>query len=150
MGSVIQILISIGVCCGFFICYGTVKIPSSLAWRLPSVIQATLAVILAICCPTLPGSPRWMIAKGRYAEAYATLDRLGLSRTEFEDDPTATPPATDKDPQSGTRFLTVFQKGYRKQTFLAVFLMAMCQCSGIDGVLYVSLPPSRPPVRLSC
>lgn len=49
---------------------------SNLAWQLPSIIQGIPAAILAIGIWWLPFSPRWLIKKGRDAEALKTLSYL--------------------------------------------------------------------------
>lgn len=127
---------------GFFICYGTVNIPSSMSWRLPMVIQAAISFALAVSCAFLPPSPRWLLGKGRRQDAYNALDRLGMSRAEFEKDLDSSGPETGVGPASAEKkagWLSVFSRDARKQTALGAFLMGMAQLSGIDGVLYVSL-----------
>ncbi|KAL1998834.1 hypothetical protein VTN02DRAFT_5502 [Thermoascus thermophilus] len=146
LASMVQFMITVGICVGFFICHGSVRIPASMSWRLPSAVQSAIAITLAVSCLKLPPSPRWMMSKGRYAEARVVMDRLGLSRADFETNPAiASGTETDSsdpttDPKSASRFLVAFSPQCRKQTMLGIFLMIMCQVVGIDGVLYVSLP----------
>lgn len=42
---------------------------SSIAWRFPVALQAVFALIVIICVPNLPESPRWLVSKGRIEEA---------------------------------------------------------------------------------
>lgn len=42
---------------------------SSIAWRFPVALQAVFALIVLICVPNLPESPRWLVSKGRVEEA---------------------------------------------------------------------------------
>lgn len=140
---------------GYFICYGTVNISSSLSWRLPLAIQAGIAT-LGSCASYfyLPHSPRWLNHKGRVLEASKTWDILGVSAAEREKgllqdgavnelgaEPALQATALD------TRFVTRIKQNFIKSTklfdrtsypqmLLAVFMMAMQQLSGIDGVLY--------------
>lgn len=59
LASIPQLLISTGVCVGYFICYGSVKLESSASWRIPFALQAFIALFFV---PTtlifLPESPR--------------------------------------------------------------------------------------------
>lgn len=82
--SIIQFLTTLGICSGYFICYGTVHIHSSLSWRLPFGLQAALAMLYAVVCILVPESPRWLISKGRYQEAMVVWNRLGVPPGERE------------------------------------------------------------------
>ena len=124
-----------GVCCGYFLCYGTVHLGSSMAWRLPYIVQAALGVCLTLSCFTLPDSPRWLIQHGRRAEALQALQKLNFSMVEAEKDILS---ASEQWPtlSSLQSFLLLFRRGYRARTVLALFILGMVQLSGIDGVLY--------------
>jgi MFS family permease len=126
-----------GVCIGYFICYGTVHIGSSMAWRLPYIFQACVGVGLALSCMLLPESPRWLILHGKRTEAIKALDRLNFSMVEAEKDILS---STEQRPSLSAwqGFLLLFRRGYRARTILALFVLGMVQLSGIDGVLYVS------------
>ncbi|KFZ04608.1 hypothetical protein V502_10022 [Pseudogymnoascus sp. VKM F-4520 (FW-2644)] len=87
LASSVQLLICLGVMMGYFICYGTVNISSSLSWRLPLALQAAVAAFGAgAAAMYLPPSPRWLAHKGRKSEASATWDLLGVSAAEREKD----------------------------------------------------------------
>ncbi|KAF9239829.1 hexose transporter [Melanogaster broomeanus] len=53
--------------------YGTFKLNSSWAWRLPSLLQAIPSILQFALVLFAPESPRWLISKGREAEALHTL-----------------------------------------------------------------------------
>ncbi|RMD43108.1 hypothetical protein DV735_g1992, partial [Chaetothyriales sp. CBS 134920] len=53
--------------------YGTAKIASSWAWRLPSVIQAFPSLLCLLALPFIPESPRWLMFKGEEAQALEVL-----------------------------------------------------------------------------
>lgn len=53
--------------------FGTFKISNTWAWRIPSVLQATPSVLQVLLVWFIPESPRWLVSKGRDAEALKTL-----------------------------------------------------------------------------
>lgn len=133
-----QLMAACGICAGYFTCYGTIHVESSLSWRTPFIIQAVLGSILAMSCLYLPTSPRWLLLHHRREEALAALERLDIPQAEAEKDilrPVA--PGPHRKLSAGD-FLTIFHKQYRGQTMLGLFILGMIQLCGIDGVLYVS------------
>lgn len=153
-----------GFCVGFFTCYGTVLIPSSLSWRLPLALQSGIAFGLALASFFyLPQSPRWLAYKGRKEEASIAWDKLGVSGAEREKNLLQDPAPMDVSerttaaaaPSSEAKSLTMLDKLYenmkditgafrgdaKKPMLLGVFLMAVQQLSGIDGVIYVCTLP---------
>lgn len=156
LATIVQVFVTIGICVGYFMCYGTVRVPSSLSWRLPLAFQSGIALFLAVASSFyLPQSPRWLAYKGRREEASLVWDKLGVSSAEREKDllqnPTATVEAA-KRPTEAVKLgffekirrdvvasIGIFGGDSRKPMLLGVFLMSMQQLSGIDGVLYVSL-----------
>ena len=150
----VQLLITVGLVLGYFMCYGTVRVTSSFSWRFPLALQSGIAALLALASFfQLPHSPRWLAYKGRHAEATAAWDKLGVSGAEREKDSLLVAAPIDQAGasrpvperiglkqrwlQSMNRLTRVFRGDSRKQMFLAVFMMSMQQLSGIDGVLYV-------------
>jgi MFS family permease len=144
--SIMQFLICTGVALGFFIAYGTARIHGSTAsWRVPLAIQSGIAFAIGVACLFVPPSPRWLLVKGRKAEAIRTLEKLGLDSSELEEmlaapeesNVATVPQDLLASIRSNFRDLgKVFRKSARKQTALGCFLMAMQQFSGIDGVMY--------------
>ncbi|KAI0124164.1 general substrate transporter [Xylariales sp. AK1849] len=130
-----QFMATAGVCLGYFTCYGTVVVQSTMAWRAPYVVQCILAVVFVAVLLVLPDSPRWLMSHGKRSEALQALQRLDFSMAEAERDfLTATEPQSGLSPWQG--FLLLFRRGYRSRTILALFVLGMVQLSGIDGVLY--------------
>ncbi|MCJ1248378.1 hypothetical protein MMC30_005595 [Trapelia coarctata] len=157
LATMVQLFITMGLCVGFFTCYGTVRIPSSLSWRLPLALQSGIALILTIGAGFfLPQSPRWLAHKGRREEASIAWDKLGVSNAEREKDLLQNPTSTvnagsnlsarptealktglrDRIRADLAALMSVFGKDSRKPMMLGVFLMSMQQLSGIDGVIY--------------
>ncbi|KAI6714135.1 hypothetical protein JHW43_003356 [Diplocarpon mali] len=137
LASIPQLLITIGVCAGYFTCYGTVSLSSSASWRIPFALQSAIAFAFVLTTLFfLPESPRWLSSRGRHAEALAIWDTLGIDAAEREkillQDLSGDVPAQVQMKD----MMAVFAPRARRQTGLGVFLMAMQQASGIDGVLY--------------
>lgn len=126
-----QLFTTIGVASGFFICYGTVKIPSSLSWRLPFALQTLTALTLTALAPFQPYSPRWLLSKGRRQEAEAVLDLLLEPNSD---------PADRKEllalgpPVMGSKraaFFEMWKKGVRGRTALGLVLNVGQQLAGM-------------------
>lgn len=167
--TVVQLFITLGLVVGFFACYGTVTIPSSLSWRLPLALHSGIAFVLTIASFFyLPQSPRWLAYKGRKEEASVAWDRLGVSGAEREKDLLTDATVSDGAEVNGvptrqeavkkgmqdrirsniTELTAVFGKDTRKPLLLGVFLMAMQQLSGIDGVVYVRRKSAPVPTKI--
>ena len=143
-----QLLVTAGTCLGYFTCYGSVRIESSISWRLPFIIQAIGGVLLLIFCCVVPGSPRWMVLHGCRDGAIRALKRLDVSTHEAEKDilGPAEQELRSKPTTSGLQgFLIIFNRQHLRRTMLGLFILGMVQLCGIDGVLYVSVShTSRP------
>ena len=135
--SMPQFMATAGICAGYFTCYGTIHIASSISWRLPFIFMASLAVCLAMSCLYLPVSPRWLLLHGQREDALRESKRLHMSRAEVEKD-VLTTARRDQSRQSLWQGLSaIFDQRYRVRTTLGIFILGMIQLCGIDGVLYV-------------
>ncbi|THX96328.1 general substrate transporter [Aureobasidium pullulans] len=156
LASVQQLLVTMGIAVGYFICYGTVRSSTtSFSWRFPFSLQSFLAFTYAVLSFIfLPESPRWLKTKGRMDDSHDAWEKLGIADAEREKDdqqkqssilqvqePESLALTPIRSRQSihdtnKTSWLAVFGKDTRKRTLLGCFLMGMQQLSGIDGVLY--------------
>lgn len=131
---------TVGICAGYFTCDDSIHIACSIAWRLPFIIAAILAVALAISCLYLPESPRWLLYHNRRDEALRELKRLTLSRAEVEKDILTTAGRQDRSGVPWWHGLSAaFYRPHRARTGLGLFMLGMIQLCGIDGVLHVRL-----------
>ncbi|KAI1377996.1 general substrate transporter [Hypoxylon crocopeplum] len=153
-----QLLTTLGLVTGFFTCYGSTNIKSSLSWRLPFILLAAFSLVFcAAALAWLPPSPRCLTLRGmteEAAEAWEKLDVPTADREKILDQYETTVVETAVPDASGARtgpvtsavvpppktrkaeLLDVFSSDARPRLFLAVFLMGMQQLSGIDGLLY--------------
>lgn len=71
-------LITFGIMVSYWINVGFFFPKSSVSWRFPIVFQIVFAVVMIACMYIfrLPESPRWLVAKGKNAEALAVLAAL--------------------------------------------------------------------------
>lgn len=149
-----QLLVTAGTCLGYFTCYGSVRIGSSISWRLPFIIQAIGGAVLLTFCCIIPESPRWMVLHGHRDSAIQDLKSLGVSTYEAEKDILG--PAEQESRSQPTTLglrglLTIFKRLHRQRTILGLFILGMVQLCGIDGVLYVSAPDVyRPLLSFRC
>ncbi|KAF7325635.1 Hexose transporter [Mycena kentingensis (nom. inval.)] len=65
--------------------FGTFKVHSTWAWRVPSVLQALPSVLQVFLVLFAPESPRWLVSRGRETEALKTLAYYHADSNE--DDP---------------------------------------------------------------
>lgn len=134
--SIPQFMAAVGICAGYFTCYGSIKIDSSISWRLPFILMAATGVILAVSCLYLPPSPRWLFVGGRQEDAMRSLDRLNIPRVEVERDMSKLTARSESKLSTWQSTRSIFQRKYRLRTTLGLFVLGMVQLSGIDGVLY--------------
>jgi hypothetical protein len=133
-----QFMAAVGVCLGYFVCYGSTKLSSTMSWRAPYIIQVAVSIILLVCCFVLPESPRWLISQGKREETIRSIRKLDISMAEDEMDFLREENQQNPSLSLWNSLMLAFRSGYRARTLLALFILGMVQLSGIDGVLYVS------------
>ena len=65
-----------GIVIAYWITYGTREMSGDWAWRLPFLLQIIPAIALGLGVFMLPFSPRWLVKKGRDAEALTNLAKI--------------------------------------------------------------------------
>jgi MFS family permease len=138
---------AVGVCLGYFVCYGSTKLSSTMSWRAPYIIQVAISIILLVCCFVLPESPRWLISQGKREETIRSIRNLDISTAEVEMDFLREENQQNPSLSLWNSLMLAFRGGYRARTLLALFILGMVQLSGIDGVLYVSKSMIRHKMR---
>lgn len=63
----------LGALIGSWVSYGTSNMAGQWAWRVPCMLQAIPSLVQIVMIWTVPESPRWLISKGRQAEAKSIL-----------------------------------------------------------------------------
>lgn len=91
-----QLAITSALSLGFFMCYGSIKIESSYAWRLPFLYSIGTGTVVAVVAPILPYSPRWLVMHGRKDEAIEVLNLITDPAHETERAELLAVPPVDK------------------------------------------------------
>lgn len=123
--------------------FGTFKINSSWAWRVPSLLQGLPAIAQVCLIYFVPESPRWLISKGRDAQALKTLayyhadgdEHDGLVKYEFEEIKAAI--EFDRTVAANVGWKALFTSvGNRKRMRIIIALAFFSQWSGNGLVSY--------------
>ncbi|KAF4597933.1 hypothetical protein EYR38_006325 [Pleurotus pulmonarius] len=123
--------------------FGTFNVPSSWAWRIPSALQGLPSVLQVIFIWFIPESPRWLVSKGREAQALKTLayyhasgnEEDPLVEYEFEEIKTAI--ALDREAAQNVGWLSLVKTaGNRKRMRIILALAFFSQWSGNGLVSY--------------
>ncbi|GAA6001434.1 hypothetical protein JCM10207_006665 [Rhodosporidiobolus poonsookiae] len=130
-----QLFIAGGVAMGFFVCYGTARIPGSMAWRTPFVLQTASACILAVAAPLMPYSPRWLLSKGRRDEAIQVIDYfVAPEHVNERSELLAIPPGAKLSQWQAMK--DIWSPDVRRRTLIGIAVNVFQQLSGIDFVLF--------------
>ncbi|UZJ56742.1 hypothetical protein CBS101457_006062 [Exobasidium rhododendri] len=153
LACLLQFSITIGIMTGYFLTYGTQMLTSSLAWRLPFIIQAIFAGALALLILAfVPFSPRWLVQQDREELALHVLRQLRLCRQshtssqEYQtqelmlrlelDEIKSAVQESRRAMMRQASYGELFNRRYRHRTLLGLAIMTFQQLSGIDVILY--------------
>jgi len=103
-------------------------------WRWMFGIMAVPSVLFFLLIFFTPQSPRWLVARGRLAEARIVLQRCGSDTGNVEDEIQEIQHSMDLGHHSLRE--PFYCRRYRKPIMLAVAISAFNQLSGINAVLY--------------
>jgi sugar porter (SP) family MFS transporter len=70
-----EVCINIGILLGYLSNYAFARLPLHLGWRVMLGIGAVPSALLALMVLCMPESPRWLVMKGRLADARAVLEK---------------------------------------------------------------------------
>jgi len=130
VATMLQLLITIGIAAGYFIAYGSSRLDSSLAWRIPFIVEACVAATLLIGMAFMPFSPRWLVQHGRFQEARDVLSRLRQADNVDEELHSIGGSLEEESAQQPT-FSEVFSKRYIRRSLLGIFLMGFQMLCGV-------------------
>jgi MFS family permease len=98
-------------------------------WRWKLLSGALPAAAFLSLLFVIPQSPRWLVVKGRLAEAAAVLHRLGTADA-------GTPLSAYQRSGTFSNSAVLSWRGYRRPMLLAISLALFNQLSGINAILY--------------
>jgi len=105
-------------------------------WRWMLFSGAFPAVIFFLMLLVIRKSPRWLVKKGRIAEARKNIE--DLSSHEIDTDQTIVEIQESIHFENSGKRINVFKKPYRKIIFIGIFVGIFSQLTGIGVVFYFS------------
>lgn len=130
VATMLQLLITIGIAAGYFIAYGSSRLDSSLAWRIPFIVEACVAAMLSIGMAFMPFSPRWLVQRGRFQEASDVLLRLRQA-DNVDEEMYSIGGSLEEESAHQATFSEVFSKRYIRRSLLGIFLMGFQMLCGV-------------------
>jgi SP family arabinose:H+ symporter-like MFS transporter len=101
-------------------------------WRWELGVAAIPALLFLIMLFTIPRSPRWLVKKGRPAEAREVLHQIGEENVEAE----LKDMIAAVDLEHGRAQEPLFSAKFKLPLFLAISIAMFNQLSGINAILY--------------
>ncbi|MDO8541947.1 MAG: sugar porter family MFS transporter [Opitutaceae bacterium] len=103
-------------------------------WRWMMGAEVLPALVLVGLLFAVPESPRWLLGRGREAEARSILERVGGAEHASAEIQAVHAVAAGEE----GRFGELFGPRFRRPLLIAVVLMAASQFSGINAIMYYS------------
>jgi len=130
-----QLAITIGILLSYLVGYFFEG--SQDAWRLMFWAGFVPALLLFLGMLFVPESPRWLIAKGKDAEALEVLYKL-RTRDEAENEFIETKKLLEEEQTSETNWKELFSKRLRIPLMIGIGIFGIQQFSGINAIIYFS------------
>ncbi|VUC26053.1 unnamed protein product [Clonostachys rosea] len=123
--------------------FGTRNYSDSWAWRIPSILQAAIPIMILPFALLVPESPRFLISQGNQAEARKILTKFHAGGDEtsalvdFELEEIETAIQAEKDAASSTSWMDLFRTpGNRHRAAISITLGVFAQWNGVGVVSY--------------
>ncbi|KAG2233077.1 hypothetical protein INT48_009203 [Thamnidium elegans] len=136
-----QLMITIGIMVAFWIGAGTQHITGPSSWRIPLGIQMAPGVVLFFGTFFLPYSPRWLLSKGRNAEALSVLAKLHSAGDESnplvvaEYEEIIAQIELERAVAVGS-YLELFQGKLCRRMILGITIQIFQQFTGMNSIMY--------------
>lgn len=133
----------LGATTALFVDFGMSFAPGSVGWRFPAAVPVLLSSIILGFISVLPESPRWLIRKGRVAEARVVLtamDEMSIGNAKIEGE--------IKEVQASLRLAgkgslgQIFCMGPQRtihRTMLAAMGLMFMQLTGFNAITFYSM-----------
>lgn len=146
LSSLPEVFINIGILLGYISNYALSNLPENINWRLMLGLAALPAIAVALGVMVMPESPRWLIMKGRFAEARLALIKTSNYEEEAEFRLTEMTKAAEPTSSSNNwrgqdvwkELLLRPSRPLRRILIAAIGVNFFMQASGNDAVVYYS------------
>ncbi|KAG2628240.1 hypothetical protein PVAP13_3KG382100 [Panicum virgatum] len=149
LSSFLDMFISVGLLLGYVSNYAFAGLPVHLGWRVMYAAGVLPPVLLAAGVLAMPESPRWLVMRGRHAEARAVLVRTSdtpaeadLRLKEIKQQAVVKEPQASDDGGDGTSVWTELlvrpSASVRRILICVVGVHFVQQASGIDAIVLYS------------
>lgn len=156
--AIFEIMVQVFLVIGFWVNYGVVRhIPSTsdVQWRIPFALQFIPSVLCIVCLAFTIESPRWLVSKGRLADARKALawvrhlpEDHGFIEAELQEVQASIALELELTDGAGSRrggirehrrlLRELCSPGVRNRVLLSCALMLLQQLTGINAVNYFS------------
>jgi sugar porter (SP) family MFS transporter len=137
--------VNVGILLSYVSNYVFAGLPVHLGWRVMFAVGALPPVFLAAGVLAMPESPRWLVMRGRHAEAHAVLVRTSdtpaeadLRLAEIKQAVSAAPPQAGTGGGVWKEMLARPTKSVRRILVCVLGLQFFQQASGIDAIVLYS------------